>query len=127
MVNVTKIKELAKSKGIKIGYICEQLGVNHTYLANVASGKNTMSEERIIHVAQILGTSMEYLVDITDDPDPSFMQKLIETTQEKLVSVMMKRASALSSDDAQVLLDVLEQPDEDFAKTLAVLKAMQGK
>ncbi|MGN1409817.1 MAG: helix-turn-helix domain-containing protein [Eubacteriales bacterium] len=127
MVNVTKIKELAKAKGIKIGYICEQLGVNHTYLANVASGKNTMSEERIYHVAQILGTSLEYLVDITDDPDPRYMQKLIQTTQEKLVSVMANRASALSSDDAQTLLNVLEQSDEDFAKTLAVLKAMQGK
>lgn len=127
MVNVDKIRYLSKNKGIKIGYICEQLGVNHTYLANVACGKNTMSDERIYQTAQILGTSFEYLTDITDDPDPKYMSKLIMSTQEKLVQAMTERSNKLSSDDAKTLLNVMEQSDEDFSKTIAVLKAMQGE
>ena len=70
MVNTTKIKCLAKEKGIKIGYICEQLGLAHTYLSDVAKGKNTMSDERIHKIARILNTTYEYLTDQTDDPKP---------------------------------------------------------
>lgn len=127
MVNINKIKELAKKKGISITYICKQFDVGPGYLNDVARGRNTMSDERIYQTAQILGTSFEYLTDITDDPDPIYMSKLIMSTQEKLVQAMTERSNKLSSDDAKTLLNVMEQSEEDFSKTIAVLKAMQGE
>ena len=68
MVNVTKIKELAKLKGLKIGYLCDKIGMGQTYIADVARGRNSMPEEYIRAIAEILDTSYEYLTDQTDDP-----------------------------------------------------------
>lgn len=70
MVNITKIKTLCKERGIKQGFICTQFGVGSSYLNDVSKGKNSMSDERIAKVAEILGTSYGYLTDQTDDPSP---------------------------------------------------------
>ena len=70
MVNINKIKTLAKNQGITIAFICKQLGNGRGYLNDVANGKNTMPDERIRKTAQILGTTFEYLTDQTDDPKP---------------------------------------------------------
>jgi repressor LexA len=69
MVNITRIKELCKQKGIKQKYLCEQFGVASVYLNDVQKGKNTMSEDRIRTIADILGTTYEYLTDQTDRPN----------------------------------------------------------
>lgn len=70
MVNIARVRAIAKEKGIKIGYICDQLGMKNSYLADVANGKNSMSDERITKIAEILGTTHAYLTDQTDDPSP---------------------------------------------------------
>ena len=70
MVNTTKLKDLAKSKGIKISFLCEQFGLHRSYINNIERGKATMSDERIHKIAQILNTTYEYLTDQTDDPKP---------------------------------------------------------
>ena len=70
MVNIDKIRTLTKLKGLKLGFVQEQLGVRRTYFAEVKAGKDSMSEERIKKVAEILGTTYEYLTDQTDNPEP---------------------------------------------------------
>lgn len=80
MVNINKIKALAKSKGISITYICEQFGTGRGYLNDVARGRNSMSDERIRKTAQILNTTYEYLTDQTDDPSPQPNKKTPEIT-----------------------------------------------
>ena len=124
MVNIAKIKSLAKSKGIKQGYICEQLGIGITYLNDVAKGKNTMSEERIFTVARILGTSFEYLTDLTDDPDPNFLARSAQSMEEKLIQLFMQRVFALQPEQLQIIEKLLEQSDEEFSRSLDVIKAM---
>lgn len=122
MVNTTKIKNLAKEKGIKIGYICEQLGVNHTYIANVANGKNTMSDDRIYTVAKILGTTYEYLTDQTDDPFPNDLSAL--SPRDRLVLLIGEKVMDISEEEVETLVKVFSQPDDAFSKILAVLSAM---
>ena len=68
MVNVSKIKSLAKLKGITIAFICSSVGMQRGYLNDVAAGKTNMPEDRIRTIADILDTSYEYLTDQTDDP-----------------------------------------------------------
>lgn len=126
MVNINKIKALAKSKGIKIGFICENLGVNHTYLSNVATGKNTMSDDRIFKVAKILDTTFEYLTDLTDDPDPNFSAEKAESPEEKLIHTMIERVMQLSPEQVEVLQEVFESEEEAFDRIISVLKAMKG-
>lgn len=69
MVNVLKIKSLCKEKGIKQGWLCQQLGLAYVYLNDVAKGKSAMPDDRIRQIAVMLGTTYEYLTDQTDDPE----------------------------------------------------------
>lgn len=75
MVNINKVKRLSKEKGIKQGFLCSQLGMTYAYLNDVAKGKSTMTDDRIIKIADVLGTTYEYLTDQTDDPTPIFSKK----------------------------------------------------
>lgn len=70
MCNIDKIKTLAREKGVKIKYICSQLGLAETYLSNVKNGKDRMTRERLEQIAEILETTVAYLTDETDDPAP---------------------------------------------------------
>jgi transcriptional regulator with XRE-family HTH domain len=121
MVNVDKIKTLAKQQGLKIGYICDQLGMKDTYLADVARGKNSMSEERVYKTAQILGTSFEYLMDITDDPDPNFLIKLSESIEERIVSEVMDKLAEMPEEQKSTLEKLLKLPADEFSRVLDAL------
>lgn len=69
MVNIDRIKELAKEKGIKIKFICSQLGLAETYLSNVKNGKDRMTDERLQKIADILDTTVEYLTGESDEKE----------------------------------------------------------
>lgn len=71
MANIDKIKALAREKGIKIKYICSTLGLSETYLSNIKNGIDRMTDERLEKIADLLGTSPEYLNDQTDEKFPS--------------------------------------------------------
>lgn len=127
MVNVDKIKTLAKQQGLKIGYICDQLGMKDTYLADVARGKNSMSEERVYKTAQILGTSFEYLMDITDDPDPNFLIKLSESIEERIVSEVMDKLAEMPEEQKSTLEKLLKLPDDEFSRAMDMLELLWKK
>ena len=127
MVNVDKIKTLAKQQGLKIGYICDQLGMKDTYLADVARGKNSMSEERVYKTAQILGTSFEYLMDITDDPDPNFLLKLSESIEEQIVQNVMGKLAEIPEDRRETLHRLFQLPDDEFDRALDMLELLWRK
>ena len=127
MVNVAKIKELAKSKGISVTYICEQFGTGRGYLNDVARGKNSMSEERVYKVAQILGTSFEYLMDITDDPDPNFLIRETESLENQIVNEMILRLTAMPTEQQETVSRLLKLPDNEFQRALNMLNLMWGE
>lgn len=111
MVNIARVRAIAKEKGIKIGYICDQLGMKNSYLADVANGKNSMSDERITKIAEILGTSYAYLTDETDDPAPIIGEPIPQSEIDKL------------RDMATDLLKKLDEPD--LKAVFAFLQAKQ--
>lgn len=111
MVNIPKIKALCKEKGIKQGFICAQFGVGASYFNDVAKGKNTMSNERIAKVAEILGTSVAYLNDETDDPAPVIGEPIPQSELDQL------------RDAATDLLKKLDEPD--LKAVFAFLQAKQ--
>lgn len=95
MVNIDKIKVLCKQKGIKQKYLCDQFGVAQVYFNDVAKGKNTMSEERILKCAKILGTSYEYLTDQTDDPSPKISANAV--SPDKIMGKIEKTPDGVSN------------------------------
>ena len=124
MVNIDKVFLLLNNSGIKKSAFAEKLGVSQTYLYDVKRGKSSMSEERIFTVARILGTSFEYLTDITDDPDPNFLARSAQSMEEKLIQLFMQRVFALQPEQLQIIEKLLEQSDEEFSRSLDVIKAM---
>lgn len=124
MVNVTKIKDLAKKKGIKMGYLCDSLGVGETYLRDVSRGKNSMSEERVFKIAEILGTTFEYLTDLTDDPAPDFLLKMTITTQERLAAEVIEKMNTLTDEQTETIKKLLDLSEEKLDKVLGAVKMM---
>lgn len=127
MVNIDKIKELAKSKGISITYICDQFGTARGYLNDVARGKNSMSEERVYKAAQILGTSFEYLMDITDDPDPNYLLRETESLEERIVHEVMYKLAEMTSEEKEDLSGLLNLPPEEFKRALDMVNILRRK
>jgi transcriptional regulator with XRE-family HTH domain len=123
MVNIDKIKSLCKQKGIKLKYLCDQFGVAQVYLNDVAKGKNTMSEDRIMKCAEILGTSFEYLIDLTDDPEPNFIGRTAEALHDK-VSLILASVAAMSDEEQEILHKLVALPEEKRAKMLAAIDMM---
>lgn len=83
MCNIDKIKTLAREKGVKIKYICSQLGLAETYLSNVKNGKDRMTRERLERIAEILETTVAYLMDETDDPTPTKKEPVQALSEEE--------------------------------------------
>lgn len=127
MVNVDKVKAVAKQKGIKIGYICEQLGMATSYLSDVSRGKNSMSDDRIFKVARLLGTTYNYLTDLTDNPDPNYAAKQAESPEEKLIHKIIDRTMTMTGDQIDTLDKIFSMEDEDLDHILSVLKVMGEK
>lgn len=127
MVNIDKIKTLAKSKGIKIKYICNQLGLSETYLSNCKNGKDRMTDERLFKIAKILNTTYDYLTDLTDDPDPNYAAKQAESPEEKLIHKFIERTMTMTGDQIDTLDKIFSMPDDDLDHILSVLKVINGK
>jgi transcriptional regulator with XRE-family HTH domain len=90
MCNIDKIKTLAREKGVKIKYICSQLGLAETYLSNVKNGKDRMTRERLERIAEILETTVAYLTDETDDPAPTKKEPVqaLDEVEELVVQIL---------------------------------------
>ena len=83
-----------------------------------------MSEERVYRTAQILGTSFEYLMDITDDPDPNFLLKLSESIEERIVHDVMEKLAEMPEEQKSTLEKLLKLPDDEFSRVLDALNLL---
>lgn len=69
MVNIHKIKQRAKEKGISVAFICSQLGLGRGYLNDVEKSSGTIPDDRLSKIAEMLETTLEYLKDETDEKE----------------------------------------------------------
>lgn len=104
--NINKINALIKLKGVKKSFICEQLGLNRTYLADVERGKNKLTDERLAKIAEILGTTVEYLC---DEEEPEAKEKAPEVEAEDIDMELYRRIEALPEDMRGWLMDTLDR------------------
>ena len=98
---VARIKLKAKEKGWSMSHLARQLGLAQSYFTDVKNGKNSISAKRLEEIADLLGTTTDYLLGKTDDPsrpeDMSPKQKeamelfsRLDDDKAKLVLEMMK-------------------------------------
>lgn len=67
MLNVNKIKELCKEKGVTATFLCRKLGVARSYFNDLTRYNANISPERIKVIADALDTTVDYLTDKTDE------------------------------------------------------------
>ena len=127
-MNITKIKALADAQGIKYGKVCEAVGKKHTYLNDIAKGvvKN-VPEENVLKIARFLGTSFEYLMDITDDPDPNFLLRETESLEDRIVHEVMSKLAEMTSEEKEDLSGLLNLPPEEFKRALDMVNILRRK
>ena len=106
MCNIDKIKTLIKLKGLKVGSVCEQVGVGRTFLTDVEKGKCGISAERLQKFANILGTTVEYLC---DEEEPEAKEKASEVEEEDIDMELYRRIEALPEDMRGWLMDTLDR------------------
>lgn len=61
-----KISAISKEKGITLSFICAKIGARRQFFADVKSGNSSISPDRLAQIAEILGTTPEYLCGETD-------------------------------------------------------------
>lgn len=72
MLNINKVKGLAKQKGLSLSFVLSKINEQPSYLFNLAKGKRKINEHKIKVLADALGTTYAYLTDETDDPSSPF-------------------------------------------------------
>lgn len=76
MVNIDKIKELAKRQGISITYLCSSIGQGAYYFNDVKRRNGDIPDSRLAVIAELLSTTTDYLRDKSDCPDlPSIAER----------------------------------------------------
>lgn len=129
MANINKIKDLCKKNGIKQGYLCDVLGLQKVYLNDVARGRSSMSDDRIQKIADILGTTYEYLTDQTDDPLPKMSDIIAsaESVDEGIILKVMDKLTETTEDEMDVLDEMFSLSPQDFSRVLEVVKLFMKK
>lgn len=115
MVNIDKIKTLAKEKGISISHLCAKVGMGRGYLSDVKNGKNTMTEDRLVIIAEALNTTKEYLTDkteqknkpiTTEDDELNEYLEMLRTRPE--LKMMFNLAKGATKADVEKSVKIIE-------------------
>ena len=73
MRNVERAKQIAKSKGISLAFVCAQIGKSRSYLSEMLANNRDIPEKMIKPVADALGVTVEELTgeEQKERPTPS--------------------------------------------------------
>lgn len=97
MVNIDKIKALAKEKGVSITFLCQAIGQGAYYFNDVKRRNGSIPDDRLAIIADTLGTTVDYLTDKTD-------QKEKPTSSEVSVDDILKAMLNLPREKKEELL-----------------------
>lgn len=111
---IDRIANIAEKKGISQAFICKQLGVQRNWVATAKRQQSNVSDERIVIIADILGTTTAYLKGETDDPSPDNKKSPSEVDE------------LLQQPDITELLALYRSlPEKEQKRALSVLKALK--
>jgi transcriptional regulator with XRE-family HTH domain len=112
-----RIKQLRKEKGLTQKELAKQVNCSHAQLNKYESGLNTPPLDRLLLLAEVLGTSVDYLLAGQGNGKPPLhSQRLIQRFQT---------IEEFGSDDRETIIKVL---DAMIAKhnMESTMKAMEG-
>ena len=88
MYEIDRIKELAKEQKRSLSYICAKIGVANNYLTDIARGKNTLKPDRLAQIAEILGTTPDYLLGKTDKKEKPDVNIELSEQEKHLIEII---------------------------------------
>lgn len=119
MVEINKIDELIKEKGIKASFICSSIGKSESYLRQVRAGRSKIAENDLAIIADILGTTTDYLHGKTEQKEKSGISAELSISDIQFINRVNKldpdlqrtliAASQLDSEDLKALADIAER------------------
>jgi transcriptional regulator with XRE-family HTH domain len=126
-VDIDRVKQLIKDKGLKQKHICAQLGLSETYLSNVKNGKDKMTVERLNKIAAMLDTSYEYLTNQTDNPLPAELTRITQSQDETVALSLIGKLSTLTEDQKNTFARLFALSGDNFNRAMEILKLFLDK
>ncbi len=97
-----KLVKLRKGRKWSQTVLCEQVGINITYLSRLENGKSQPSGEILWKIAKSLGVSMDYFMDEeTDEATPI-------TIKDKTLVKRLELIDSLGDSDRQTIINVID-------------------
>lgn len=95
LYNTDRIFALKKSKGISTAFIVSKIGGSRQRIYDWKAGKSAPSDNDLLIIADILGTTLEYLKYQTDNPEKAKMPAVPEDSEHgrkinQLIELMQK-------------------------------------
>ena len=66
----TRIKAMREDRDLKQKEIAEAIGITQRKYSYLETGVQQWTDELLVRLAAYYGTSVDYLLGLTDDPDP---------------------------------------------------------
>jgi transcriptional regulator with XRE-family HTH domain len=106
MVNIDKIKALAKEKGVSITFLCQAIGQGAYYFNDVKRRNGSIPEDRLTVIADLLDTTIDYLTDKTDQKEkPASDEVDIDKMLEVLLNLPREKKEEFAIKFMQMMKD----------------------
>lgn len=129
----TRIKKLAKEKGVPMSELQEMCGLNKNAVAQAGRSQEGMKAKNLYAIAELLECSVDYLLGRTDSPNETGISvtdnKQTSLTGNNSISINTNRNNSTSdsSDDKQ-LFDMIKSLDlVDRSKIITQIDEMKNK
>lgn len=113
---ISNITNLADTKGVSQTFICDKLEKKRNYLFNLKKQNKEPSDDQMVIIANVLGTTVEYLKGETDDPAPAKEKspsELDELLSDPLNKELFDKLAKLSAAKKKALLALIEDQETD--------------
>lgn len=91
MLEIDRIKLLAKERHRSLSYICENIGLkSRSFFSDVEANKVQLTEERLQQIADILDTTTDYLHGKTDKKEKPGISAELSERDIRILNIMRK-------------------------------------
>jgi transcriptional regulator with XRE-family HTH domain len=129
----TRIKKLAKEKGVPMSELQEMCGLNKNAVAQAGKSQEGMKAKNLYAIAELLECSVDYLLGRTDNPNETGISvtdnNQMSLTGNNSISINTSRNNSTSdsSDDKQ-LFDMIKSLDlVERSKIITQIDEMKNK
>lgn len=94
MSTIDNVLQLSREKGVSQAFICNKLGLSRNYLSEVKKGKTSLTDDRLIIIADLLNTTPEYLkgeTDIKEKPAISKDDELLAALKDPQIYKLVRQ------------------------------------